>query len=45
MDLPVTKKLTINKEIYTMLINITTNSYFNKNGIVIRGVFYKNIKP
>jgi hypothetical protein len=47
MNLSITKKLTTNKEIYTMctFIDITTNSYFNKNGIVIFGVFYKKIRP
>jgi len=35
------KKLSTNKDIYTMcmFVHITTNSYFNKNGIVM--VFFK----
>jgi hypothetical protein len=43
MNLPITKKLTTNKDIYTMcmFIDITINSYFNKNGIVILGVLKK----
>lgn len=47
MNLLTTEKITTNKDIYTMcmFIDIKTNSYFNKNGIVILGVFKKKNRP